>query len=157
MTDTSGGVVANAAVRIVDQATGIAYETLTNNAGEFVRPALKPSQYTVTVTAPGFKKSEQKDVLLTAGERTGLPITLSVGDVGQTVEVTAASPLLQTESTVVGANLNAKALSDLPLGGTRNLRLSRAPLSGGRAGRARRARRRQRRILRQRRPLQRPE
>ena len=120
VTDTSGGVVANAAVRIVDQATGIAYETLTNSAGEFVRPALKPSQYTVTVTAPGFKKSEQKDVLLTAGERTGLPITLSVGDVGQTVEVTAASPLLQTETTMVGANLNAKALSDLPLGGTRN-------------------------------------
>jgi hypothetical protein len=120
VTDSSGGVVVNASVKIVDQATGLVYETLTNNAGEFVRPALKPSMYTVAVSAPGFKRAEQKDILLTAGDRTGITITLSVGDVGQTVEVTAAAPLLQTESTVVGANLNAKALSELPLGGIRN-------------------------------------
>ena len=72
VTDTSGGVVVNASVKIVEQATGLAYETLTNNAGEFVRPALKPSTYTVTVSAPGFKRAEQKDVLLTAGDRNGV-------------------------------------------------------------------------------------
>jgi hypothetical protein len=120
VTDSSGGIVVNAAVKIVDQATGLAYETLTNTSGEFVRPALKPSQYTVTVSAPGFKKAEQKDILLTAGDRTGITITLTVGDVGQTVEVTAASPILQTESTVIGANINAAAISQLPLGGMRN-------------------------------------
>src|SRR5215471_12406242 len=120
VTDTSGGVVVNASVKIVEQATGLVYETITNNAGEFVRPALKPSTYTVTVSAPGFKKAEQRDILLTAGDRTGIAITLSVGDVGQTVEVTGSAPLLQTESTVVGANLNSKALSELPLGGIRN-------------------------------------
>jgi hypothetical protein len=120
VTDSSGGVVVNAAVRIVDQATGLVYETLTNNAGEFVRPALRPSLYTVTVSAPGFKKAEQKDIQLTAGERTGVNLTLSIGDVGQTVEVTAAAPLLQTEGTQVGATVNTKSLSELPLGGTRN-------------------------------------
>jgi hypothetical protein len=120
VTDSSGGVVVNASVKITDQATGVVYETLTNNAGEFVRPALKPSSYTVSVTAPGFKKAEQKDIVLTAGDRTGIAITLIIGDVGQTVEVTAASPVLQTETTVVGANLNEKAMTDLPLGGTRN-------------------------------------
>src|SRR6266496_2632739 len=82
VTDTSGGVVVNAAVKIVDESTGLNYETLTNSSGEFVRPALRPSRYTVTVTAPGFKKAEQKDVLLTAGERTGVSFTLTVGDVG---------------------------------------------------------------------------
>ncbi len=120
VTDSSGGVVINAAVKIVDQATGLAYETLTNNSGEFVRPALQPSKYTVTVSAPGFKKAEQKDILLTAGERTGIALTLSLGDVGQTVEVTAAAALLQTESTQVGATVDAQAMSDLPLGGQRN-------------------------------------
>ncbi|HEV3196353.1 MAG TPA: TonB-dependent receptor [Bryobacteraceae bacterium] len=120
VTDTSGGVVANAAVKITDQATGLVFETLTNGSGEFVRPALHPATYTVVVSAPGFKKSEEKDILLTAGERTGITITLTVGDVGQTVEVAATAPLLQTESTTVGANLNAKSLSELPLGGTRN-------------------------------------
>jgi hypothetical protein len=97
------------------------YSILTNNLGEFVRPALKPSSYNITVSAPGFKTSEQKDVLLTAGERTGVNITLTVGDVGQTVEVAATEPLLQTESTQVGAALNTRTVSEVPLGGTRNL------------------------------------
>src|SRR5438477_4842645 len=99
VTDTSGGVVANAAVKITEEATGLVYDTQTNSSGEFVRPALKPATYTVNVSAPGFKKAEQRGIILTAGERTGLTLTLTVGDVGQTVEVTAAAPLLQTEST----------------------------------------------------------
>ena len=120
VTDSSGGVVANAKVTITETATGQVYSILTNNLGEFVRPALKPSTYSVTVSAPGFKTAEQKDILLTAGERTGVNITLTVGDVGQTVEVTAAAALLQTESTQVGAALNSKTLTDVPLGGPRN-------------------------------------
>ena len=46
-------------------------------------------------------------------------LTLTVGDVTQAVEVTAEAPLLQTESTTLGADLNAKGLSELPLGGQR--------------------------------------
>jgi len=123
--DTSGGVVANASVKITQQATGQSYETITNGAGEFVRPALKPSTsatdtYTVVVSAPGFKQAEQRGIVLNAGERTGILITLTLGDVGQTVEVTASAPILQTESTQVGAALNAKTMTDIPLGGQRN-------------------------------------
>jgi hypothetical protein len=118
--DTSGGVVANATVKITEQATGLVYDTVTNSSGEFVRPALKPSTYTVEVSAAGFKKAEQKGIMLSAGERTGIVITLTVGDVGQTVEVTASTPILQTESTKIGADLNSKTMSDIPLGGQRN-------------------------------------
>src|ERR1035438_8700642 len=75
VTDSSGGVVVNAKVTIIEVSTGQTYETVTNSLGEFVRPALKASSYTVSVTAPGFKKTEQKDVILTPGERTGLNIT----------------------------------------------------------------------------------
>src|ERR1700760_1141350 len=92
VTDASGGIIANAKVVVTEVGTGQVYNLTTNGSGEFVRPALKPSTYTVTVSAPGFKKAEQKDVLLTAGERTGLNITLTVGDIGQTVEVTASAP-----------------------------------------------------------------
>jgi len=120
VTDSSGGVVANAKVTVTEAGTGQVYEMTTNAQGEFVRPALKPSTYTINVEAPGFKKAQQKDVLLTAGERTAVTITLTVGDIGQTVEVTAAAPLLQTESTQVGDSLNAKTLTDVPLGGQRN-------------------------------------
>jgi hypothetical protein len=121
VTDSTGGVVANAKVTITETATGQVYEIATNAQGEFVRPALKPSTYTVSVTATGFKKTEQKDVILTQGERTGINLVLTIGDIGQTVEITATSQLLQTESTQVGAALSAKTVEDVPLGGTRNI------------------------------------
>jgi hypothetical protein len=121
VTDSSGGVVANAKVTITETDTNEAYEITTNSRGEFVRPALKAATYTVSVTAPGFKKSEQKDLILTPGQRTEANITLTVGDIGQTVEVTASAPLLQTESTQVGAALDSKTITDVPLGGQRNL------------------------------------
>ncbi len=120
VTDSTGGVVPNATVKITDQQTGEVYQTVTNAAGEFVRPALRPAAYSVEISAPGFRKAEQKDIQLLAGQRTGLTFTLTVGDVGQTVEVTAAAPLLQTEGTQVGANVDTKSVEDLPLGGKRN-------------------------------------
>src|SRR5215831_6005368 len=120
VTDPSGGVVANAKVTITEVGTGQVYTLVTTGTGDFVRPALKPSIYTVTVSAPGFRTAEQKDILLKAGERTGIDIRLVVGDVGQTVEVTGAAELLQTESTQVGASMNSKTLTDVPLGGQRN-------------------------------------
>src|SRR3954464_13433001 len=120
VTDSSGGVVPNAKVTITEVGTGQVYSLLTGAGGEFVRPALKPSTYSVNVSAPGFRTAEQKDILLKAGERTGVTFQLTVGDVGQTVEVSASAPLLQTESTQVGASINAKTLTDVPLGGQRN-------------------------------------
>ncbi len=120
VTDSTGGVVAGAKVVITERETGQVYETTTNASGEFTRPALKPSTYVVTVSAPGFKTSQQRDIQLNAGDRTGVNISLSVGDVGQTVDVTADAPLLQTESTQVGSALNSKTMTDAPLGGQRN-------------------------------------
>src|SRR3954471_4176704 len=111
VSDPSGGVVANAKVTITETGTGQVYTLLTSSTGDFVRPALKPSTYSVSVVAPGFRTSEQKDILLKAGERTGVSFTLTIGDVNQTVEVAAAAPLLQTESTQVGANINSKVLT----------------------------------------------
>jgi hypothetical protein len=121
VTDSSGGVVANAKVTITETDTNESYSITTNSRGEFVRPALKAATYVVTVEAPGFKKAEQKDLILNPGERSNVNITLTVGDVGQTVEVTASAPLLQTESTQVGAALDSKTITDVPLGGQRNL------------------------------------
>ncbi len=89
--------------------------------GEFVRPALKASTYNISVSAAGFKTSEQKDVILKVGERTGVTITLTVGDITQTVDVAASATILQTESTQVGAALDTKTVTDVPLGGQRNL------------------------------------
>ena len=120
VTDSSGGIIANAKVIVTETETGQVYALTTGTSGEFIRPALKPSVYSIAVSAPGFKTATQKDILLKSGERTGVNIALTIGDIGQTVEVSAAAPLLQTESTQVGANINSKTLGDSPLGGQRN-------------------------------------
>ena len=119
ITDAQGAAVPSARVDIVEDATGLSYSTQTGASGEFVRPLLKPGTYTVTVEAQGFRKAEQKGVLVTAGDRVAVNLALQVGELNQTVEVAATAPLLQTESTSQGANLNTSEVSELPLGGTR--------------------------------------
>jgi hypothetical protein len=117
--DAQGAAIPGATVTILEAATGLKYVVTTSQTGDYVRPALKPGTYTVTVEAQGFRRAEQQNVVVRGGDRVGVPFTLQVGDITQSVEVSAAAPLLQTESTVIGQNLGAKAVSDLPLSGQR--------------------------------------
>ncbi len=119
VTDASGAAIPNAKITIVEDATGLSYNTVTGDSGSYNRPALKPGTYTVTVEAAGFQKSAQKGVVVNPGEPTAVNIAIQVGNASQTVEVTASAPLLQTESPVIGANLNSAQVAELPLGGSR--------------------------------------
>jgi hypothetical protein len=117
--DSQGAAVPNAKVLILEEATGLTYDLLTDSNGAYVRPLLKPGTYAITVEAAGFQKAQQKGILVSAGDRVAVNISLQVGDISQTVEVSAAAPLLQTENTTLGANLGSKSVSELPLGGQR--------------------------------------
>jgi len=119
VTDPAGAVVAGAKVTITEEATGVSNTLRTDNGGNYLRPALKPGTYTVAVEATGFKKALQKGITLTAGDRSDANITLQVGDVSQSVEVEASAPLLQTESTTIGSDINTRSVASLPLGGQR--------------------------------------
>ena len=119
VTDPSGSAVANAKVTIIEENTGLRYDVVTGNGGDFARPALKPGVYTIEVVATGFNKGIRKGVLLTSGDRTGADFQLKLGEVTTSVEISAEAPLLQTESTIQGAQLGSKAVGELPLGGQR--------------------------------------
>jgi Carboxypeptidase regulatory-like domain/TonB dependent receptor len=121
VTDQTNAVVPNAKITITENATGLSYNVTTDASGTYVRPALKPSTYTVQVEAAGFATLVRRDVLITAGDRVGVNLTLQVGQAAQNVEVTAGAPLLQTESTSVGGSLNSRATAELPLGGQRKI------------------------------------
>ncbi|MBV9227572.1 MAG: carboxypeptidase regulatory-like domain-containing protein, partial [Acidobacteriaceae bacterium] len=119
ITDASGAAVPNAKVTITEDATGVSYNTQTNDSGNYNQPTLKPGTYTITVEAAGFQKAQQKNIVVNPGQPTGADIALQVGNASQTVEVQAAAPLLQTESPEIGANLNTAQVTQLPLGGQR--------------------------------------
>lgn len=119
ITDPTGGAVPNAKITLTETATSVKYELETSGSGDYVRPALKPGVYSIEVTAPGFKRTVQEGVILTAGDRTAINVQLQVGDVGQSIEVSAEAPVLQTESPVLGHDLNTKAVTELPVGGQR--------------------------------------
>jgi hypothetical protein len=119
VSDPQGAAVPNAKVTITNDATGVSYTLTTNEAGSYTQPTLNPGTYTVTAEAPGFQKSQQKGILVNPGQPTAVSLSLQVGEASQTVEVTAAAPLLQTETPAIGANLNAQQVDNLPLGGQR--------------------------------------
>jgi hypothetical protein len=119
ISDPQGAAVPSAKVTITEDATGLTYDVQTNGAGEYIRPLLKPGTYTVTAEAAGFRRIAQKNVVIVGGDRVGVPLVLTVGDISQSIEISAQAPLLQTEDATLGANLNAKQISQLPLGGQR--------------------------------------
>ncbi len=119
ITDPQGGVIPNAKITITEDATGLSYEVVSGISGDFTRPALKAGTYTVTAEAPGFRRVAQKNIVLVGGDRVGVPITLTVGNITESIEVSAQAPILQTESGTLGADLNAKAISQMPLTGQR--------------------------------------
>jgi hypothetical protein len=119
ITDQQGAAVPNAKIIITQDGTGVSYDTVSNDTGNYTRPALTPGTYTVSVVAPGFQKTEQGNIIVNPGEPIAVNLALRLGNASQTVEVTAAAPLLQTESPAISENLNAAQVSELPLGGQR--------------------------------------
>ena len=120
VTDPTSAGIPNAKINISEEATGLKYDLVTTGGGEYARPALKPGVYTVAVEAAGFKKSTRRNIILTAGDRTGVDFVMQVGEVSINIEVTGEAAVLQTESTIIGASVDAKQVSELPLGGIRN-------------------------------------
>jgi hypothetical protein len=119
VTDQTGAAIPNAKVTITAVATNESFVVTTGSAGEYVRPALQPGVYTISAEAKGFRRVAQENVVVTSGDRIGVPLTLQVGDVNESIEVTANAPLLQTENTSQGANLDSAEVSQLPMGGQR--------------------------------------
>ena len=127
--DPSGAATPNVAIVVTNVATGVEYRTQTNDTGEFVAPNLIPGDYSITATLTGFKTLQRKGIVLQVNGRTAVDLTLEVGEVTQEVEVTAAAPLLQSESSALGTVISRRDISELPLNGRSVFNL--APLTAG--------------------------
>ncbi|HYP06276.1 MAG TPA: carboxypeptidase regulatory-like domain-containing protein, partial [Bryobacteraceae bacterium] len=113
--EQSGSVIAGAAVELLNQGTSQVRSTTTDTLGEFVFPQLLAGQYTLTVTAPGFKQHQEVGIALSSSERAVVrPITLALGAVTESVSVTADAPLLQTQSAERASTLSAYQITQVP-------------------------------------------
>ncbi len=117
ITDPSGAGIPNANVSIKNVGTGEVREVPTNGDGFYSAPNLLPGKYEVTITAQGFNKVVQKGITLTVGAQQALNLSLKVGQVNQTVEVTAAPPNVETTTSAVTSVVDSKTVRDLPLNG----------------------------------------
>jgi len=115
VTDATGAVVPNVAVSIVQLGTNFTSTAVTNNEGIYRVPSLQPGQYRVSFEAAGFKKTVRDDVELRTGDTLAVDTTLQVGSVAESVEVTGATALLETETSATGTVVAGSVLYDMPL------------------------------------------
>ena len=119
ITDATGGAVAGAKITATDTQRGTEWSTITNTEGVYNLPRLPVGTYNVRVEQTGFQSVTQSSVQLVMNQVARIDIRLQVGNVNQTVEVTAAAPLLQTQSTELGQVIDSRTNEALPLA-TRN-------------------------------------
>ena len=115
--DASGGVVANAAVTVTNEQTGVQIRTATNDTGGFVVPGLDPGSYTVTVTQQGFQTYQETHILLSPAQVATVNAVLKVGQVSESINVEAAIAQVQTATAEVSSQVTGTQASTLPLNG----------------------------------------
>ncbi|HET7348492.1 MAG TPA: TonB-dependent receptor [Acidobacteriaceae bacterium] len=115
VTDPSGAVVANATVTATNIATNAATVRNSSSAGFFSISPLPAGTYTVTVTASGFQKLVQTNIAVNALQIRAFNPVLKVGATDQTVTVTAAPPVLDTQDATLGMTVQNETYSNLPI------------------------------------------
>ncbi len=130
ITDSSAAVVAGAEVVITHTATNVRRSLVTNSSGVYIAPALQPGTYSVRVSLAGFRSAVENEVLLQVGQTVRLNFELQVGDVTETVEVSATTENLDTDTTTVGTVIDNRRIEDLPLNGRNYLQLASLVPSG---------------------------
>ena len=115
--DTSGAVMPQAHVSIKNVATGITRAVTADSAGFYTAPNLLPGSYEITISARGFRTQVRTGITLTVGAQQVLNITMQVGQVTQTVQVSGAAPTVQLGTSSISAVVNSTTVRELPLNG----------------------------------------
>ena len=113
LTDPSGAVVPGATITLKNLDTGAAQSTTTNNTGAYRFNFLKPGSYQVSITQTGFQQVT-RNVQVSVGQSTRSDLRLAVGQSTQTVEVTAQTPLVQTDNGNTQTSFNTAEIAALP-------------------------------------------
>ena len=115
VTDPSGLAVAGAKVTLISTETAFRSETITSTEGNYFIPYLSPGTYEITLEAAGFKRYVQNGLVIRTAETPRVDIKLEVGSTTESITVSAAPPLLNTETALAGQVLEGKIVVRIPV------------------------------------------
>ena len=115
VTDASGAVVPLAHITLIDVATNIAHNSVSDQRGAYTFRALRPATYKMLVEASGFGKLEQDNISLTVNQQATLNVTLRPAAVASNITVSAVPVLLEANDATLGTDVGSKYLLQIPL------------------------------------------
>ena len=118
--DSSGAVVPNAKVKIIEKATGFTRDAVTDTGGNYNIPSVPAGAYSIRITANGFKTFAENNVIATVNSTIRVDGKLEVGSVGETITVEAGAVTLETDRSDTKTEISAKIVTELPLNQYRN-------------------------------------
>jgi outer membrane receptor protein involved in Fe transport len=117
VTDSTGAAIPGATVTITQITTNSVHTTTTSDVGSFTVTQLPPGDYTVKIDKAAFKSYQQQKLTLAIDQTAQINAALEVGSSGETVMVTGAPPVIQTEDSSVGLVIDSQAIQNTPLNG----------------------------------------
>ena len=115
VTDPTGAIIPGATVTLTDNSTNHTSTTTSSGSGVYTFNALPPDQFTLTVTAPGFKKKTLSNVQILPEQANAVNVTLNLGETTQTVTVSGAqAAALDTETATLSGNIDSNQIQHLP-------------------------------------------
>jgi len=118
--DSSGAAVPGAKITLTETNTGVSRGTSSNESGNYTFSDLPPGTYTLTAEQTGFKRASRPGVEVVVNTTGRVDLTLEPGQLTETVEVVAATAMLQTERADTGRSVETKSVQDLPIGTSHN-------------------------------------
>lgn len=115
--DPQGSVITKATVTLTNQETGIEVKTTSDGNGNFLFSPVKVGKYTVTAEATGFSKAVAANITVDVNARQRVDLTMQVGQVTESVNVTGVASALTTDSSEHGQVINTQQIVELPLNG----------------------------------------
>jgi hypothetical protein len=120
VTDPSGSVIPNVAVMVVNTETNVSTTVASDSTGNYTATLLPRGQYRMEVTAGGFKRFVREGIVLQVQQTARIDVQMTVGEVAESVSVTADTALLETESATLAKVVGNNIIVNMPFN-TRNV------------------------------------
>jgi hypothetical protein len=117
VSDPAGALIPNAPIEAKNTQTGAVYQTVSSSTGNYTLPQLPVGVYQLTATQPGFKQYARTGITVMVAQTLRIDIPLEVGNISETVSVSADAPLLKTESGELSHNVTSERMENLPIVG----------------------------------------